>query len=337
MGFNVAAVKVVGAKFFVEGDIMFNRVDLQALHARKYQTPQRTSISQQTPPEGIRPFHSGLKNQWIGGSGTASNSGAHVVDLSGISDRPTWVQAARSAMAEWNAIPGAVINWQEGSGPGSVRVIHGNCNYNDPSVWACSGPPIQGTLGDTIAINNVGGFAGLNPAEQEFTLVHELGHTLGFRHSNWQSLHEQQFGARLVENTPASDASSVMNGGAMQEWHGFSQYDQYAASLYFNPPDFPVTYSANGPTASWAPQPQVVYYHAIYTYVTWPRDEYGTPSYHQDYIDLGTTYDTSIAIQDQDTGDNQCGNGVYVQGFYPSGASNGGWVNTATCSSANYP
>jgi hypothetical protein len=329
MGFNVADIKVVGSKFFVEGDIMFNRGDLQALHGINAPNPRGTGGSIRVP--GPPRF------QWIAGTGAARNTGSHVVDLSGIADQPDWVQVVRSAMAQWNAIQGSAIGWTEGSGLGSVRVIHGNCNNNDTRVYACSGFPVNGTVGDTLAINNVGGFPLQDPSSQLFTIVHELGHTLGFRHSNWQALGEAQSGATLVQSTPQADPTSVMNGGQAQQFNGFSQYDQFSAISMFNAPDFPVTYSANGPTASWAAQPGVVYYHAYYLYITWPRDEFGTPTRNQDQQDLGTTTGTSIAIPDVDTGDNQCGNGIWVDAFYPSGGWNSGFVNTATCSNANYP
>jgi hypothetical protein len=333
MGFRVSDVKIAGPKFVVEGDIVLDRLQLEARHRRNLSLPEIPSRNG-APPVAV-PLR--LQDQWLAKSGAASNTGTHVVDVSAIADQPTWVQAVRSAMAEWNAIPGAAIGWVEGSGSGAVHVIRGTCEGGSGTV-ACGDFPLNGSVGANLTINNGGSFPGLDASHKVFTMAHELGHTIGFRHTNWQGNGELLDGATIVGNSPATDAASVMNGGTgALPWNGFSQWDQYSAAFLYNLPDFTVTYSASGPTASWASQANVVYYHAYYLYITWPRDEFGTPTWHQDQIDLGTTTGTSVVIQDADTGDNQCGNGVWVDAYYPSGATNSGFVNVATCSSANYP
>jgi hypothetical protein len=114
-----------------------------------------------------------------------------------------------------------------------------------------------------------------------------------------------------------------------------------------SPPNFSLTYSPIGPTAcsafqqcamvSWPPQPGALYYHVHYYIVTWPRDEFGTPTWSREDQDWGTTTDTTFTVPAPDTGDNQCGDGVYVGALYPNSTSNSGWVNTATCGGWSYP
>jgi hypothetical protein len=58
--------------------------------------------------------------------------------------------------------------------------------------------------------------------------LHEVGHCLGFRHTNWSTRGESQNpnGAFLINGTPSSDPNSFMNGGtAGASWAGFSTGD----------------------------------------------------------------------------------------------------------------
>lgn len=63
-------------------------------------------------------------------------------------------------------------------------------------------------------------------------LVHELGHTLGLRHTN-----EGGQGGRLIPGTPTLDFNSVMNsGGAPNQaagWVGFSLFDEVALQTLY--------------------------------------------------------------------------------------------------------
>jgi hypothetical protein len=67
-------------------------------------------------------------------------------------------------------------------------------------------------------------------------MVHELGHCIGFRHTNWLSRGEPKDNdpasgdAVTIPGTPGEDPNSVMNGGtAFTTWNGFSHYDINAA------------------------------------------------------------------------------------------------------------
>jgi hypothetical protein len=69
-------------------------------------------------------------------------------------------------------------------------------------------------------------------AQLTLLLAHEIGHCVGLRHTNWQPSGESS--AIPIPSTPATDGSSVMNGGTCGvNWAGFSYYDQVALlSLY---------------------------------------------------------------------------------------------------------
>ena len=67
-------------------------------------------------------------------------------------------------------------------------------------------------------------------------MVHELGHCIGFRHTNWDIKGEgiSSVGANYIPNTPNQDSNSVMNGGtASYSWNGFSSYDISAVKYLY--------------------------------------------------------------------------------------------------------
>lgn len=75
----------------------------------------------------------------------------------------------------------------------------------------------------------------VSESQKIYNLVHEIGHCIGLRHSNWQSMGESQTGASLISGTPNSDSQSVMNGGtALNTWNGFSIYDEIAVQQMYS-------------------------------------------------------------------------------------------------------
>jgi hypothetical protein len=90
----------------------------------------------------------------------------------------------------------------------------------------------------------------VSQAQQRYNIVHELGHCIGLRHTNWITNDgpPNPVGANLISGTSNNDPNSVMNGGtALYEWNGFSTDDIIAIETLY-PKDW--MYS-NGGTGSW--------------------------------------------------------------------------------------
>jgi hypothetical protein len=223
-GFQSDGMRNDGDYVIVEGDIALSKAGL--LSAMSDTT--RTATLQPGP----------ARRQWmVDTTVSQTNAASIVVDLSNILSNAAWTAAMRQAMAEWNGIPGSDIYFTEGS-PGDITVSLANLGSG---VAARADFPLGATRkpGPTLTINSV--YNNYTSSQKLDVLAHELGHTVGFRHTNWQYytcgsyiINEPQYdtgvsGANLVSGTPSTDSQSLMNGcQAGRSYPGFSHYDSVA-------------------------------------------------------------------------------------------------------------
>lgn len=145
------------------------------------------------------------------------------------SNVPTlWRNAVYSAISEWNALNGKVKFYGQNinSDPwGGIGVKMENL----PSGHIAAGnvPLSNGNPGEKLKISN--SFLGWGiPDQKKQVIAHELGHTLGFLHTDSQEANPLVTANYWCNN--AQDYQSVMrNGGSnMGIWQGFSGCDQAA-------------------------------------------------------------------------------------------------------------
>lgn len=249
MGYRSDMIEDAGDYFAVEGDILIGKESLRSLPS------SRAPRGQPGGPDLRFQYHT---NNLVDPAIVTNIR----VDVSGAES--SWQAAARQAMAEWNALTtGSTIRFVEGSPPHIVLVMSdtmyfGNCtNF----VVARAKFPQGGQPGNTVFINSKGTSC-LNASQKKYNMAHELGHTIGFRHTNWYTLGEGQGseGALWIAGTPgtAGDPASVMNGGTgLNSWNGFSYYDKVAGFFLYPPPTFvqPPTYPGGIPSFSWSSAP----------------------------------------------------------------------------------
>ncbi len=93
-------------------------------------------------------------------------------------------------------------------------------------------PSSTGYPGAVVSFNTNSTFMNTD-GKRIFVITHEIGHCIGFRHTDWESYDGVY--AATIENTPSSDPNSLMNGGTCGETYGLSTYDKVAlCELYPN-------------------------------------------------------------------------------------------------------
>lgn len=269
-GFQADRIQDHGRYFLVEGDITIDKAVLRAaVGGPRFQYTTNNLVSQ-------------------------ANAGQIRVDLSGLSSQPDWQSAARTAMAAWTGISGMYLSMTEGT-PADITVTT-ECRSDGVLArvdgGAAFGFPANGKPGPQIIVNTCWVVAGApttpSLSARQHTMVHEFGHTIGFRHSNWNQVdcrpstscggNAGALGANQVPTTPTSggDPASVMNGEtAGSNWNGFSSHDAFSARWRYpipNPSSVAITHPLGMTILSWTGAPNASYHE-------YQRYEYSTHSW----------------------------------------------------------
>lgn len=301
-----------GDKFIIDGDMIVLKTGRIGREAPE--------INGKSNPTGLK-----VRGQWLNSGGKANVNVVHV-DLSPLGGSD-WATAAAAAMQDWSTIQGVNLSMDQ-SGPADIVVSAPTDfgNYCGLGPAACSEFPVGGRPGGHVWLNPDA--ASYTLSQKTFLIVHELGHTLGFRHSNWQQRGESANSTTQLPGTPESDNASVMNGGtAGHDWAGFSYYDVVAASYLYRF-YFDVIYYPADSHISWSDQGAVSYHGYYYRNVP-SYDQEGQPYYIGYTDDLGYTTGTSFYLTEGDTGDASCGNQVQIDALLSNGATMTGQVMDA--------
>lgn len=232
MGFQTDGIIDKGKYFIVENDIMISK------DADIFSKPLTAS--------GKPDFFRGPKTDQSRQDYTVTQSSVTIrIDSSIPSDGSTddWHSAIATAVGYWNAVPNNRIVFSITTSSSADIVIMSDSNLlPDYAIAASEFPSTSDLPGNLMLINlDYNSNETVAAGQKAYNIVHELGHTIGYRHTNWDALGEPTYststlgpytfniyGANLVNGTRSgtSDTHSVMNGGTAEDsWNGFSNFD----------------------------------------------------------------------------------------------------------------
>lgn len=206
LGFKKENIQLKGDTYIIDGDVLITKAELAKRAANEDNT------------DGI----AGTEH-WRG-SYIISNTYNSNVRLYIDPAVPTaWRTAIQGAVNNWNAVNGtrlgmSIVTSQANS---DTRVFMGFESAN----WIARAylPGSNSRPGVSVEINS--NYNSLAASQKLFAITHELGHTIGFYHTN-------QNQGIFITGTPSVDANSVMNSFVLP-WNGFTAGDVLATQILY--------------------------------------------------------------------------------------------------------
>lgn len=242
LGFSESVIKDLGDEYQVDGDISF---------PKDMKIPSNKSIKVENPLT----FNSKLMTTPIVGRSKISQTyTGHLVGETNrinvrISINPNLtdlINEINGAIDLWNNVENSAIYFSiVSSGSYDIEIRKASINGYGVAYF-----PLNGSAGALVRINSESmANAGLTSIQKKAVIAHELGHCIGFRHTDWQGREStngaDEIGTQVtaieVPNAGGTDANSIMNSGSNNTLSGFlSDKDKlalinlYPKTVYYN-------------------------------------------------------------------------------------------------------
>lgn len=203
-GFEKNKIVVKGDQFIIDSDILISRAELEARVAEEAK--------------------SGPSDEHRRGPYIVSNTYNTNIKLYIEPAVPAaWRTAIQGAVANWNNITSTRLGMSivSTASAADCRIFMGF----ESASWIARAylPASNGRPGVSVEINS--NYNSLPATQKLFAITHELGHTIGFYHTN-------QTTGTLIPGTPTTDANSVMNSFVLN-WNGFTNGDVTATRILY--------------------------------------------------------------------------------------------------------
>ncbi|TKT90846.1 M57 family metalloprotease [Dyadobacter frigoris] len=197
LGFKDDEIKDLGKDYLVDGDMLFDK--------------------------SVVPDSSKVKNGRVQQYGVSNYVGYNVQPNITVRIDPSmnvYASEIAGAIAIWNSVTNCRVNFTLSTANDANITIY-NSDLGS-QICGASYTPINGLPSGQVYINNIL-IANNSFAQRQRTIAHELGHAIGFFHTNWMNTGESRTGtygnqayydAKNILGTPVgTDANSLMNGG----------------------------------------------------------------------------------------------------------------------------
>jgi hypothetical protein len=230
-GFSKDHIQDIGEHYLVEGDMLFNKKNTDMEFFEEYFKKELSPAEDKNARHWVTPtLVSNYNIENIKMDISEFSSGLEIYD---------WRKSSATAMTYWAGIANTSINFVRYfsvfSGDRFINVVD-DAGSLPNNVIAAAEWPTSGNPGFQIRVNlDFLNNATVSSGQRIYNLVHEIGHCIGFRHSDLNNNTEAQNGAIPVPTTSAGiDNNSVMKAGtALNSWAGFSSDDIVAAQTVY--------------------------------------------------------------------------------------------------------
>ena len=208
----------------IEGDIMIPKEKFSKNQSKQFSWKNDSLVSKEN-----------IKNITIYVDNSIPSSGAD-----------NWRIAVQEAANLWNSLKyqgtSSQIDITYSNSPNSDIIVRSDYGQLQNGTIAMGSVPFGCNVGSTIILNlDFYNNYNVPHSKKVYNMVHEIGHNIGFGHTNSPNAWYLQ----KIVGTPDTDSNSVMNGGtALNSWNDFSIYDEKATLWLYD--DIAIKYPKEG-------------------------------------------------------------------------------------------